>query len=279
MTSDVRDRVPGGRYSRRVSVAARSQPVGELLRQWRQRRRLSQLDVALDSAVSTRHLSFIETGRSRPSREMVLHLADRLEVPLRERNRLLLAAGFAPVFTEHSLVDDDLGSVRDALERFLTAHLPYPAFVVDRRWNMLLANEAVNVIAGDVARELLEPPANVLRIALHPEGLAPQIVNFEEWSTHLLHRLRRQIALTGDPELEELLAELVAYPGVRDDPGLEPTPSQDILLPLRLRHGDAELSLFGTVTTFGTPLDVTLAELTLEAFYPADAATAAILAG
>lgn len=279
ITSDVSDQRSSRRYSRRVSVAARSQPVGELLREWRQRRRLSQLDVALDSAVSTRHLSFIETGRARPSREMVLHLADRLEIPLRDRNRLLLAAGFAPVFTEHTLVDDELGSVRDALERFLVAHLPYPAFVVDRRWNMLLANEAVSVLAGDVAPELLEPPANVLRLALHPDGLAPRIVNFDEWSAHLVHRLRGQAALTGDPELEELLAELVAYPGVRDDPGLEPTPAEDILLPLRLRHGGSELSLFGTVTTFGTPLDVTLAELTLEAFYPADASTAAILAG
>lgn len=268
----------GASYSRAVSVTARPQPVGELLRQWRQRRRLSQLDVALGSAVSTRHLSFIETGRARPSREMVLHLADRLDVPLRERNRLLLAAGFAPVFPEHRLADEELSSVREALERFLSAHEPYPALVVDRGWNMLLANSAVSLLAGDVAPELLEPPANALRIALHPDGLAPRILNFGEWSAHLLHRLRRQIALSADGELELLLAELASYPRVRDDVGLEPTPAEELLLPLRLEHGDTELALFSTMTTFGTPLDVTLAELTIEAFYPADGNTARILA-
>lgn len=271
--------MPSARYSRTVSVATRSQPVGELIREWRHRRRLSQLDVALQSAVSTRHLSFIETGRARPSREMVLHLADRLDVPLRDRNRLLLAAGFAPVFPEHGLADEELGSVREALERFLAAHEPYPAVVVDRGWNMLLANEAVSILAGDVAPELLEPPANALRIALHPDGLAPRILNFGEWSAHLLHRLRRQISLTGDEMLETLLHELITYPRVREDPGLEPSPSQDLLLPLQLRYGDAELSFFSTMTTFGTPLDVTLAELTIEAFYPADAPTVRLLTG
>jgi transcriptional regulator with XRE-family HTH domain len=259
-------------------VAARSQPVGQLLREWRQRRRLSQFDVALDSAVSTRHLSFIETGRARPSREMVLHLADRLEVPLRERNRLLLAAGFAPQFSEHTLEGDELTTVRDALERFLAAHQPYPAIVVDRRWNMLLSNDAVGFLAEGVSPALLEPPANAVVVTLHPDGMAPRIRNLDEWSAHILHRLRRQIELTGDRELVELLEEVASYPGIRDDPALETTPSEEILLPLHLSWRDTELVFFSTMTTFGTALDITLAELAIEAFYPANRETAAILA-
>jgi transcriptional regulator with XRE-family HTH domain len=258
-----------------VAVAAHP---GELLREWRRRRNLSQFQLAAGSAVSARHLSFIETGRARPSREMVLHLADRLDVPLRERNRLLLASGYAPVYRERPLDDEEMAPVRAALERFLAAHEPYPAVVVDRHWNLLLANAALQLFTEGVAPELLEPPANALRATLHPKGLAPRIVNFEEWSAHVLHRLRRQVAITGDAELAALHDELATYPGVRvEPPAPEAAVSAEIVLPVQLRHGDRVLSFFGTVTTFGSPVDVTLAELAVEAFYPADRETAAAL--
>lgn len=228
--------------------------------------------------MSARHLSFIETGRARPSREMILHLAERLDVPLRERNRLLLAAGYAPVYGEHSVDSDELTLVRGALERFLTAHEPYPAVVVDRHWNLVLANAAVGLLTDDVAPELLEPPANALRATLHPDGMAPRIVNFDEWSSHLVHRLRRELEATGDPELEALLEEVLEYPGVRaEPPPVEAVAAARIVLPLHLRHRGGRLSFFGTLTTFGTPADVTVAELSVEAFYPADDATAAEL--
>jgi transcriptional regulator with XRE-family HTH domain len=252
--------------------------VGELLREWRQRRNLSQFRLAAGSAVSARHLSFVETGRARPSREMVLHLAERLDVPLRERNRLLLAAGYAPVYGEHSLDDPAMAPVRRALERFLAAHEPYPAVVVDRHWNLVLANSGIDLFVDGVAPELLEPPANALRATLHPRGLAPRIVNFSEWSAHVLHRVRRQIALTGDGELAALYDELAAYPGVcTESPAPEVTAFTDIVLPVQVRSGDAELSFFSTMTSFGSPVDVTLAELAVEAFYPADPETATAL--
>jgi transcriptional regulator with XRE-family HTH domain len=240
---------------------------------------LSQLQLATGSAVSARHLSFIETGRARPSREMVLHLADRLDVPLRDRNRLLVAAGHAPVFAERSLADDEMTPVREALERFLAAHEPYPAVVVDRHWNLVLANRAVGLLTEGVAPELLEPPVNALRATLHPGGMAPRIVNLAEWSGHLMRRLRRQIAMTGDAELERLHDELAGYPGVvADEASPDAPPADEILLPLELRGGETDLALFTTVTAFGTPLEITLAELAVEAFYPADANTARILA-
>jgi transcriptional regulator with XRE-family HTH domain len=255
-------------------------PAGQLLREWRQRRNVSQLQLATGSAVSTRHLSFIETGRARPSREMVLHLAERLEVPLRDRNSLLLAAGYAPVYAERALDEEAMAPVREALGRFLAAHEPYPAVVLDRRYNLVLANESLNLLAADVAPELLEPPANALRATLHPQGMAPRIVNFDEWSAHLLHRLRRQIALTGDPALEALHEEVVAYPGVRSDPPpVDALAAAEIVLPLQLLVDGRELSFFSTITTFGTAVDVTLSELSVEAFYPADGETAAALRG
>jgi transcriptional regulator with XRE-family HTH domain len=260
-----------------MTVLAQRVPVGTLLQEWRRRRRLSQLALATGSAVSARHLSFIETGRARPSREMVLHLADRLDLPLRERNRLLLAAGYAPVFGEHRLDGAELQQVREALARFLAAHEPYPAIVVDRGWNLVLANEPIGLITEGVAPELLEPPANALRIALHPGGLAPDILNFADWSGHVLRRLRRQVELTEDADLARLYDELAGYPDVVTDAAEVPA-GDEILLPLRLRRGDRELSFFTTVAVFGTALDVTLAELTIEAFYPADAETAAALA-
>jgi len=261
-----------------MAVVARAPHAGQLLREWRARRNLSQFQLASNSAVSARHLSFIETGRSRPNREMVLHLAERLEIPLRERNRLLLAAGFAPVFRERSLDSDEMASVREALNRFLAAHEPYPALVLDRHWNLVLANAAVAPLLDGIAVELLEPPANALRATLHPEGMAPRILNFDEWSAHLVHRLRREIAVAGDEELEALLAEVLDYPNVRSDPpAVDAAAAAEIVLPLHLRHGSGRLSFFSTLTTFGTAADVTLAELAIEAFYPADADTARVL--
>src|SRR5262245_45461188 len=253
--------------------------VGTLLRDWRQRRHLSQHELALRSAVSARHLSFIETGRARPSREMVLHLAERLEVPLRERNRLLMAAGHAPLFAEHDLADDEMAPVREALDRFLAAHEPYPAIIVDRHWNLVKRNRAVDLLVEGVAPDLLEPPANALRVALHPRGMAPRIVNFAEFSAHALRRVRRQIAMTGDAALERLHEELAGYPGVGPERGPAEAPGAwEIVEPLQLRRGSSELTLFSTVAVFGTALDITLAEITIEAFYPADPETARALA-
>jgi transcriptional regulator with XRE-family HTH domain len=249
-----------------------------LLRAWRQRRNLSQLQLAARSAVSARHLSFIETGRARPSREMLLHLADRLDVPLRERNHLLLAAGFAPVYGERSLEESEMAPVREALERFLAAHEPYPAVVVDRRWNIVASNRGVAYVNRGVAAHLRSPPANALRIALHPEGLAPRITNLAAWRGYLLARLRREIETTGDPELESLYRELVSYPGAADEHDRAELPGpEDILLMHELRLDDTDLALFCTFSTFGTARDLTLAELTIVAFYPADVQTAAAL--
>jgi transcriptional regulator with XRE-family HTH domain len=251
---------------------------GALLREWRERRKLTQRGLASQSAVSARHLSFIETGRARPSREMVLHLAERLEVPLRERNRLLLAAGFAPVFGERSLEASEMAPVREALQRFLTAHEPYPALVVDRHWNVVASNRGVAYITRGVGAAVLAPPRNALRIALHPDGLAPRIRNLAEWTGYLLAQLRREIETTRDPDLESLYQELLAYPGIsaaleRAEP---PTP-RDIMIMHQLRLDEADLSFFCTLTTFGTARDLTLAELTILAFYPADSETAAVL--
>jgi transcriptional regulator with XRE-family HTH domain len=258
--------------------------VGPLLRSWRQRRRLSQLDLALEAGVSARHLSFIETGRSRPSAEMVLHLADELGVPLRERNQLLLAAGYAPRYGERTLDEPEMKPVRDAVDLVLAGHEPYPAVVVDRAWNMVAANRAVALLTEGVAPELLEPPVNVLRVSLHPDGLAPRIANLDEWRGHLLERLGRQVATTGDADLAALHDELSEYPHRGSDgqaagagpagPGAAGGPAPDIVIPLRLRAGDGELAFFSTVTTFGTPVDVTVSELAIESFFPADAATA-----
>jgi transcriptional regulator with XRE-family HTH domain len=248
--------------------------VGELLRTWRQRRSLSQLELALNAEVSSRHVSFLETGRARPSREMVLHLAEHLEVPLRERNGLLLAAGYAPLYGERRLESPEMAPVRQALERFLRAHEPYPAVVVDRHYNLLSGNDAVGLLTDGVAADLLQAPANVLRVTLHPRGMAPRISNLEEWSGHLLHRLARQASVTGDAELERLHQELCTYPGVSTEAPHDEISGAEIVLPLRLRDGDQELAFFGTVSTFGTAVDITMAELSIEAFYPANARTA-----
>lgn len=247
--------------------------IGEVLREWRQRRHLSQLDLALEAEISTRHLSYVETGKSRPSREMVLHLADRLDVPLRERNRMLLAAGFAPQFPERRLDDPALAAARQAVERVLAAHEPFPALAVDRHWTLVAANRAVAPLLSGIAPRLLAPPVNVMRLALDPEGLAPRIANLPEWRAHLLHRLRRQAETTGDAVLAALAEELRPR---RPDP----VPASDhggIVVPLRLRSAAGELSFISTITVFGTPVDITLAELAIETFLPADAATAEAL--
>ena len=247
-------------------------PVGELLRQWRERRRISQLDLSIEADISSRHLSFVETGRSQPSRDMVLRLADTLDVPLRERNHLLLAAGYAPVYGEAALDAPQMAAVRQAIRLVLKAHEPFPAVVVDRGWNLVDANATINLLTAGAAPQLLEPPVNVLRLALSPDGLAPRIVNLAEWHAHLLARLRREIAVSADERLIELLDELRQYPG--DKPDVEPPGSGDVVVPLRIRTDLGELRFLSTVATFGTPLDVTVAELSIESFFPANPETA-----
>ncbi len=251
-------------------------PVGEQLRSWRSRRRLSQLDLALDAEISARHLSFLETGRSRPSRGMLLRLAERLAIPARDRNLLLVAAGFAPALPERSLDDPALAAARRAVELVLKAHEPFPALAVDRHWQLVTANAGVAPLLAGVAPHLLAPPVNVLRLSLHPGGVAPRIEKLAEWRAHILHRLEAQVAASGDPVLADLLTELRAYPGgsARGEDVYA-----GVAVPLRLRTGEGVLSFLGTTTMFGTPIDVTLAELAIEAFLPADEATAAALLG
>ncbi|WP_209647938.1 helix-turn-helix domain-containing protein [Kibdelosporangium banguiense] len=256
-------------------TSAKQRPVGELLRQWREQRRLSQLDLSIQADISTRHLSFVETGRSAPSREMVLHLAEELEVPLRERNRLLLAAGFAPVYGETSMDAPEMTAVRTAVRQILAGHEPYPAAVVDRRWNMVDSNASIALFTAGIPPELLTPPVNVLRLSLHPDGLAPRIVNLGEWRAHLLGRLRREIAVTADQGLRDLYEELVAYPCSDPEPHLE----NEVVVPLRIMHNGTELKFLSMVATFGTPADITVAELSIESFFPADAVTADFLRG
>lgn len=250
--------------------------VGDHLREWRQRRRMSQLDLALDAEISTRHLSFVETGRAQPSRDMVLRLADQLEIPLRERNVILVAAGFAPVFAERPLDDPALDAARRAVDIILAGHEPYPALVMDLRWNLVAMNRAVGPLLDGVAPELLAGEVNVMRIALHPKGLCPRIANHAEWRSHLLERLRRQIEVTADAGLIALFQELKAYPA---PPASDRRPEDygGVAVPLQLIAGDRVLSFFSTSTVFGTAVDITLAELTLETFFPADPATAEAL--
>jgi transcriptional regulator with XRE-family HTH domain len=256
----------------------RPPPVGALLREWRERRRLSQLDLSCDAGISTRHLSFLETGRARPSREMLLHLAQELQVPLRARNALLLAAGFAPAYAERSLDDPALAGVRRTIERVLQAHEPFPALVVDKGWRMVAANRALAPMLEGVAPQLLEPPVNVLRVSLHPQGLGPRVANFAEWRAHILERLKSQAEATADPELAALMDELAGYPAPAE---AAPQALEDyggVAVPLQVRtEALGLLSFFSTTTVFGTPLDITLAELALETFLPADAHTAEAL--
>jgi transcriptional regulator with XRE-family HTH domain len=252
-----------------------ARPVGEHLRTWRQRRRMSQLDLAMEAEISTRHLSFVETGRAQPSRDMLLHLAERLAIPLRERNALLVAAGFAPVFPERRLDDPALRAARAAIELVLKGHEPYPALAVDRAWTLVVANGAVAPLLAGVDGSLLVPPVNVLRLSLHPLGLAPRIANFPEWREHVLARLRHQVELTADAGLTMLEEELRGYPAPRRSPPAPPIPEGGFMVvPLQIETPEGRLALFSTTTVFGTPVDVTLSELAIEAFYPADAKTA-----
>src|ERR1051326_6375574 len=242
--------------------AERPQPlhIGDHLREWRQRRHLSQLDLAGDAEISARHLSFVETGRSAPSREMVLKLAERLEVPLRERNVLLVAAGFAPAYAQRSLDDPALKSARQAIDLVLRAHEPNPALAYDRHWNLVTANRMVAPLLEGVPARLLGQPFNILRLAFHPEGLAPRTVNLAEWSAHLLERLHRQCEATADPELLKLYQELKAYP-VPARPA--PLPADSVAVPFRMRFGGEVLSFISTTMIFGTPVDITLSEMAL----------------
>jgi transcriptional regulator with XRE-family HTH domain len=246
--------------------------VGELLRQWRQRRGLSQLDLALAADVSARHVSLVETGRSKPSADMILRLADQLHVPLRDRNRLLLAAGFAPRYPERPLDDAALSAARDAVRRVLRAHEPYPALVFDRQWNIVMTNSAVDPFLAQVAPELLRPPVNLVRLGLDPRGFAPMVVNLADVRAVFRTRISRQLASAPDPRLTALYEELLA-------PGPEEVPGQrvdaDVVIPMIIRVGERELRLFSTITTFGTPMDITVDEIAIESYYPADAESAA----
>jgi transcriptional regulator with XRE-family HTH domain len=257
---------------------------GDLLRQWRQRRRLSQLDLAVAADVSSRHLSFVETGRSRPTSDMILRLAEHLDVPLRDRNTLLLAGGYAPAYPEHGLAEPELRAVQAALSRVLKGHEPYPAVVVNRWWELVDANAGIALFTRHVKAELLAPPANVLRLSLHPDGMAPRIANLPEWRAHLLARLHHQAEATGDARLAELHAELAAYPAGNGQGLAEPSPfpapaRAEVVVPFRYRADGQELSFLSITAVVGTPMDVTVSELAIESFYPADAPTAAALGG
>ena len=257
------------------------QATGGLLREWRERRRVTQLELALEAGVSARHLSFVETGRSKPGREMLLRVLQRLDVPFREQNRLLLAAGHAPALPERSLEDTELQPVRDALDAILQGHEPYPAVVADRTWNLVAANLPMNALAAvvDVDPALLEPPINVMRLGLHPRGLAPLMVNLGDWHAHWLERLERQLAATGDQELAVLIEEIAGYPV--PEPERESASrlgGSEIAGPVRMHGpGGGELSFFGMFATFDTPFEVTTSELAIELLFPADRATAELL--
>jgi transcriptional regulator with XRE-family HTH domain len=252
----------------------RTKPVGGLLREWRRRRRLSQLDLACDAGISTRHLSFVETGRAQPSRDMLLHLSEQLEVPVRERNVLLVAAGYAPIFPERPLADPALAAARAAIDLVLARHRPYPAFALDRHWSIIASNAALPELYEGVAPDLLKPPVNAMRLSLHPQGLASRIVNLGEWRAHLLYRLRRQVELTADQALIALLREVSDYPAAAAKLAEARNVAHDIAVPFRIKTGTGILSFFSMTTVFGTPVDVMLSELALELFFPADEETA-----
>ncbi len=256
-------------------TTAATRPVGTLLREWRERRRLSQLELSSRAEVSTRHLSFVETGRSRPTPQLILKLTDELDVPLRERNQVLLAGGYAPAFPQHGLDAPELADVLAALRQVLTGHEPYPAVVIDRWWTLLEANAAVGVLTDGCAAHLLDPPVNVLRLALHPEGLAPRIGNLAQWRGHLLEQLERRVSATGDVRLHELYRELAAYPGGRE----LVRPGTSVVVPLQVTHAAGPLSFFSMAAAVETALDVTVDELRVESFFPADTATAHRLRG
>jgi transcriptional regulator with XRE-family HTH domain len=249
------------------------QAFGDQLREWRQRRRLSQLDLAVEADLSTRHLSFVETGRAKPSREMVLRLAEALELPLRSRNAMLIAAGYAPSFPERPIDDAAQAGARELVQRILDAHMPFPALAVDRHWHLVMHNRAVGALMAGAAAHLLAPPVNVLRLSLHPEGLAPQIANLADWKRHILERLRHQYHESGDAVLDQLIEELRSYPAPASNTPAA-TAGALIAVPLILNAPVGQLSFISTTTVFGTPVEVTLSELAIESFFPADGETA-----
>lgn len=258
-------------HSRRLSV-------GDHLRHWRQLRRLSQQDLALDAELSTRHLSCVETGKASPSRELVLRLCERLAVPLRERNAWLVAAGYAPMYREHALDDPAMRAARQAVQHVLDRHEPWPAVAFDRHWNLVLSNRMVAPLLAGVDPALLQAPVNLLRISLHPGGLAPRILNLDQWREHLFDRLRLQVRQTGDAALAELLAELQAYPGQAEGQGTRlDGEHRGVLMPFLVQTPLGLLNLVSTTTVFGSPVDITLQELALETFFPGDGATAEAL--
>lgn len=246
--------------------------VGELLRQWRQRRGISQLDLSIAADVSARHVSLVETGKSKPSADMVLRLADQLQVPLRDRNHLLLAAGFAPRYAERPLDDTAMSAALDAVRRVIRAHEPYPALVFDRRWNIVLTNRAVDPFFAHVAPELLRPPVNLIRLGLDPRGLASLVVNVADVRAMFRRRVARQLASAPDASLAALYEELLRR-GPADPAG--PRAEADVVIPMILRLDGREVRLFSTITTFGTPVDITIDEIAIESYYPADAESAA----
>ena len=246
---------------------------GDQLRDWRQRRRMSQLDLAAEADLSTRHLSFVETGRSQPSREMVQRLSEALELPLRSRNALMIAAGFAPSYPERPFESEASAATREAVQRILDCHMPFPALAVDRHWHLVAHNAAVAALMAGASAELLKPPVNVLRLSLHPEGLARRIANLAEWKRHVIERLRHQAAESGDVELEQLIDELRAYPAPASKSPAATTLDVPIAVPMILDSPGGPLSFLSTTTLFGTPAEVTLSELAIESFFPADAET------
>ncbi|MET7594272.1 helix-turn-helix domain-containing protein [Streptomyces sp. NPDC004082] len=252
--------------------------VGPLLRGWREQRRVSQLELALRAGSSARHISFVETGRSRPSEEMVLRLAEHLDVPVRERNALLLAAGYAPHYPETPLGDPAMDALRQGMERLIQGYEPYPALVVDATYTVLAANRGITMLLDGVPGFLLEPPLNAMRLTLHPQGLAPRIRNLREWRGHLLAQMERQIALHRSDTLRALYEEVAAHPvpeRAADDESAEPV--AHFALPMRIEHEGRVLSFISSISTFNTPMDVTVAELAIETFLPADPATAKYL--
>ncbi|MFJ2830645.1 helix-turn-helix domain-containing protein [Streptomyces sp. NPDC087263] len=252
--------------------------VGPLLRGWREQRRVSQLELALRAGSSSRHISFIETGRSRPSEEMVLRLAEHLEVPVRERNALLLAAGFAPHYAETPLDDPAMDALREGMERLIQGYEPYPALVVDATYNVLAANQGIAMLLDGIPEALLAPPLNAMRLTLHPEGMAPRIRNLRAWRGHLLAQMERQVALSRSEPLRALYEEVVAYPVPGPGPEDEPFDAVPCFaLPMRIEHDGQILSFVSSISTFNTPMDVTVSELAIETFLPADPATAKYL--
>ena len=263
---------------RKAPLNSRAAGFGEHLRAWRQRRRLSQLDLAVEADISTRHLSYVETGRANPSREMVLRLTARLEVPLRERNAFLVAAGYAPMYRETRLDEPAMAAAKQAVEMILTSHEPFPAMAIDRHWNLVAANRMLRHLLTDVDASLLQSPVNVLRLSLHPRGLAPKIVNLAQWRAHLFERLSHQIAASAEPSLIDLLAELRNLPlPVADAEEYLQGEHMGVAMPMKFRSPAGVLSFISTTTIFGSPLDVTLQEIALETFFPSDEFTRQVL--